>query len=116
VIAFLHAGHPAADIDHDAGALMAEDRREQSFGIGAGQREFIGVADAGRLDLDQHFALARTFELDGRHFQRLARGDSNGGTNIHRNSSFSISPCQTARAGPRRLALPHTIRSGNSGK
>jgi hypothetical protein len=56
VIAILHAGHAAADIDHDAGAFMAEDRREQSFGIGAGQREFIGVADADGLDFDQHFA------------------------------------------------------------
>src|SRR6202048_5077252 len=88
VIAFLHAGHAAADIDHDAGAFMAEDRREQAFGIGAGQREFIGVADAGGLDLHQHFALARPFELDGRYFQRSAGGDSNGGAYIH-----GVSPC-----------------------
>jgi len=32
---------------------MAENRREQSFGIGAGQGEFVGVADPGRLDFDQ---------------------------------------------------------------
>jgi hypothetical protein len=50
VIALAHAGHAAADIDHDARAFMAENRRKQSFGIGAGQREFIGVADARGLD------------------------------------------------------------------
>ena len=90
MIAFLHAGDAAADIDHHAGAFMAEDRREQSFGIGAGQREFVGVADAGRLDFDQHFAFARPLELDGRYLQRLAGGDGNGGANIHGDSSFSI--------------------------
>ncbi len=44
---------------------MTEDRRKQPFGIGAGQCEFIGVADTGGLDLDQHFALARPLELNG---------------------------------------------------
>ena len=83
MVALLHAGDAAADIDHDAGALMAEDRREQAFGIGAGQREFVGVADAGGLDLDQHLALARSLELDGGDFQRLAGGDSDGGANVH---------------------------------
>jgi len=68
---------------------MAEDRGEQAFGIGARQRELIGMADAGRLDLDQDLACARSLELDGRDLQRLAGGDSNGGTNIHGNSSFS---------------------------
>jgi hypothetical protein len=32
------------------------------------------VADAGGLDLDQHFALARPFELDGGYFQRFSGG------------------------------------------
>ena len=47
---------------------MAEDRREQPLGIGAGQREVVGVADAGRLDLDQHLA-----RLSGRRADRLDR-------------------------------------------
>ena len=42
-------------------------------GIGARKREFVGVADAGRLDLDQHLAGARAFELNGHDFERLAR-------------------------------------------
>ena len=36
VIALLDAGDALADVDHDARAFMAEDRRKQSFGIGAG--------------------------------------------------------------------------------
>jgi hypothetical protein len=51
---------------------MAEDRREQALGVGAGQGEFVGVADAGGLDLDQNLAGARPFEFDLRHVERLA--------------------------------------------
>jgi hypothetical protein len=35
------------------------------------------------LDLDQHFALARTVELHGCQLQRLTGSDGNGGVNIH---------------------------------
>ena len=35
VVAFLHRGDAGADIDDDAGALMAEDRRKQPFRVGA---------------------------------------------------------------------------------
>jgi len=62
---------------------MTEDRRKQPFRIGAGQCEFIGVTDAGRLDLDQYFALARSLELNSRYFQRLSSSDGDGGANIH---------------------------------
>ena len=55
---------PGADVDHDARALVAEDRGEQAFRIGARERELIGVADAGGLDLDQHLAGPRAFEVD----------------------------------------------------
>jgi hypothetical protein len=83
VIAFLHAGDALADVDHDARAFMTEDRRKQSFRVGAGQCEFVGVADTRGLDLDQHLALARSFELNSRYFQRLSGSDSDGGANIH---------------------------------
>jgi hypothetical protein len=41
--------------------------------------EFVGVIDARRLDLDQHFALARSLELNSRYFQRLSSSDGDGG-------------------------------------
>jgi hypothetical protein len=53
---------PGADLDHDAGALVAEDRRETGPPDRARQREGVGVADAGGLDLDQHLAGARAVE------------------------------------------------------
>jgi hypothetical protein len=62
---------------------MAEDRRKQPLGIGARQRELVGVADAGGLDLDQHLARAGSIELDGRDLQRLAGGNSDSGANVH---------------------------------
>ena len=63
MIAFGEAGYAAADIDDDAGPFMAEDRRKQALGIGARQGECIGMADPGRLDLDQHLAVFWTVEL-----------------------------------------------------
>ena len=68
VIALFQRGDAAPDIDHHARAFMAENGGEDAFRIGAGEGEFIGVANAGGLDFHQHFALARAFEVYG--FQR----------------------------------------------
>jgi hypothetical protein len=64
VIAFLERSHAWPDLDHHAGAFMTEYRGKQAFGIGARAREFVGMADAGRLDLDQHLAGFRPLELN----------------------------------------------------
>jgi hypothetical protein len=56
MIAGLQRRHALADLQHDARALMAEDRGEQPLGVRARQREIVGVADAGGLDLDQNLA------------------------------------------------------------
>ncbi len=56
VIALFQAGDVGPGIDHHAGAFMAEDRWKKTLGIGAGKRVIIGVAEAGRLYLDQHLA------------------------------------------------------------
>src|SRR2546429_391570 len=65
VIAFFHARAPRAGLDHDARALVAENRREQTLRVGPRAREFVGMANAGRLDLDQHFAGLRPLQLHG---------------------------------------------------
>src|SRR5690606_20564325 len=72
VIADAERRHPRPDLDHDTGALMAEDGRERAFRVVARQGEGVGVADAGRLDLDQHLARLRPLELDRVDLQRLA--------------------------------------------
>src|SRR5437667_211156 len=56
---------PGSHLDHHARALVAENRREQALGVGARAREFVGVANAGRLDLDQHLAGLRPLQLHG---------------------------------------------------
>src|SRR5690606_23622298 len=43
----------------------------------------VGMADAGRLDLDQHLALAWAFEVDIHYLQGLACGNSYGGACLH---------------------------------
>jgi hypothetical protein len=75
------------DLDYDTGAFVTEDRRKKSLGIGARQCEFIGVADAGCLDLDHHLAGLRSVELDIRHLERLPGRDGNRGFHVHRQSS-----------------------------
>ena len=62
---------------------MAEDRREQPFGVGARQRELVGVADAGGLDLDQHLAGLGPFELDVHDRERLGLLQCDGGAGFH---------------------------------
>ncbi len=47
VIALLDRLHAWADIDHHAGAFVAEDHGKQPFGVGAGTGEFVRMADAG---------------------------------------------------------------------
>jgi len=79
MIPLLHARHARADVDDHDRALMPEDRREKPLGIGAGQGEFVGVADARRLDLDQDFARPRALQIDFRHHERLARLQCHGG-------------------------------------
>ena len=80
---FLTLVTPGADLDDDAGALVAEDRREQALGIGARQRELVGVADAGRLDLDQHLAGLRALEVDLDDLERLAGREGDGCAGLH---------------------------------
>ena len=72
MVTFFHRGHAGADLDDDTGALVPENRREQPFRIGAGQSEFVGVADARCLGLNQDLAGARTVELDGGDFKGFA--------------------------------------------
>jgi hypothetical protein len=90
MVARLHRAHPRPDLAHDAGALVAEDRREQALGVVAGAGELVRVADAGRHDLDQHLALARSIELHRRHLQGLARRHRNRRPYVHRPSPLQM--------------------------
>jgi hypothetical protein len=71
VVALLQRRHPVADVDHHARPLVPEDHREEPLGIGTRARELVGVADARRLQLDQHLASLRAVELDLLDDQRL---------------------------------------------
>jgi hypothetical protein len=84
VIALLHARHAGADVEDDAGALVAEDGGKQALRIGARERELVGVADAGGLDLDQHFAGFRAFQIDLDYLKGLGLLEGDGGTGFHR--------------------------------
>src|SRR3546814_9420225 len=59
MVADLHRGYARAHLAHDSSAFMAKDRREDALRILALQRVGVGMAGAGRHDLDQHFAGTR---------------------------------------------------------
>ncbi len=103
VIALAHAGHAGADIDHDARALMAEDGGKEPLRIGAREGELVGVADAGRLDLDQNLARARAVEIDLHDLERLSGGDGDGGAGFHGHGSIGVG----------RARLEHGVLRGN---
>ncbi len=94
VVALLQRGHARADVDHDAGALVAEDRREKPFRISAGARELVGVADARGLDLDQDLAGLGAIEIHRFDDQRRAGLVRDCGFDFH---AFSKS-CQRKMA------------------
>ena len=83
VIAHFKAGHTLAHFNHDARALMAEDRREDALRIIARTGELIRVAQAGRLDFDQDLSRARAFQIDLHNFKRFSSGNGNGGFSAH---------------------------------
>ena len=74
VVALFQGRYASADVDDNARALVAEDAGEKTFGVGAGQGEVIGVADAGRLDFDQHLAGAGAIEIYLDDFKRFPGG------------------------------------------
>ena len=83
MIAFFDAGHAGSDVYNDAGAFVTEDRRKQSLRVIARTGELVGMADAGRPDLDQDLARARPVQIDGMDFQRFAGGGGDGGAGLH---------------------------------
>ena len=90
VVALLHGCHARPDIDDDAGALMAQDGRKQAFRVGAGEREFIGVAYSRGLHLDQHLTGFRSIKVNVYDLKRLTLVKGNSGTSFHRNSRWSV--------------------------
>jgi hypothetical protein len=52
---------------------VTEDGGKQPLRVGAGERELVGVADAGGLYLHQHFTGFGPIELDVLDDERLAR-------------------------------------------
>ena len=72
-----------ADLDHHAGALMAQDGREGALRVGPREGELVGVADPGGLDLDHHLAGFRAVEVDLGDLQLLARLEGDRGACSH---------------------------------
>ena len=83
VIAGLQGGDPFPDFQNDSSAFVAQDRGKQSFRISARQGEFIGVADACGLHLDQHLARAGAVEIYIHDFKGFSGLNGDGGFGEH---------------------------------
>ena len=77
------ARHPGADLADDPGTFMAQDRREDPFRIETVERVGVGMADSGRLDLDQHFAGLRPLQVELDDLERLLGLERDGGSGLH---------------------------------
>ena len=83
MVAFLQRRHPRPHIHHDAGPFMAENHREQALRVGPGAGEFVGMADAGGLDLHQHLPGPGAFQVHLLDHQGLACGIGDSGFCFH---------------------------------
>ena len=83
MIARLEGGDAGANFDNNARAFVTQDRGEKPLWIGTGQGEFIGVANAGGLDLDQNLACFGAFEVYVHDFERFAGLNGDGGAGTH---------------------------------
>ncbi|MNF81573.1 hypothetical protein D3C84_638510 [compost metagenome] len=79
VIPHLDAGDALADGLDDAAALVAQDAGEDPFRIFTGQREGIGVADAGGFDPHPHLTGLGRHDLHLFDGEGLARAPGDGG-------------------------------------
>ncbi len=75
-----------AAFDDDSGALMAKDRGEHAFGVSARKGKLVCVANAGRLDLNQNFALTRAVQINFGDFKRATGLGGHCGAGFHASS------------------------------
>ena len=92
MIAHLEAGHPLAQLDHDARALMAEDGGKDPLGVAARAGELVGVTQPRGLDLHQNLARLRAVKLHIHDLERLPGLHRDGSTCAHA-TSFLVSVC-----------------------
>src|SRR6185312_931658 len=99
MVALFDACYTRPDLADDSSAFMAEDRGEDAFKVKPVERVGVGVADAGRHDLDQHFSLLWSFKVDLDDFERLSGFERDGGAGLHPATPFKkflIQPPTTA--------------------
>ena len=83
MVARFHRDDAGADLANDAGALMAEDRGEDSLAVQAVERVGVGVADAGRLDLDQDLTGLGALQIQLDDLERLLGLKGDRGARFH---------------------------------
>ena len=107
VIAHLELRDARTALDDDARRFVAEDRRKlpRHFAFVGVQ---VGVAQAGRLHLHQHFAGARTFELHFFDDERLIRAVHDGRADIQRHEGIPFENGVSESEG----TLHHRLRIG----
>ena len=109
MVADRDAGHPGPDLADDPRAFVAEHAREQSLRVEPVERIGVGVADAGRHDLDQHLAGARAVEVELDDRERLLGGEGDAGAGLHKSVPDTAPSRDDAR-----VASLRSMRNGSS--
>jgi len=97
MIAGFDAGYARADLPNHARTFVAEDRWEQAFAIEAVERVSIGMADTGRHDLNEDFAVLGSFKIHFDDLERLLGRERDGGAGLHESSPAVSAPCLFCR-------------------
>ncbi len=64
MVALFQRFHTRANVNHHAGAFMAQNGGENAFRVGTRQGVVIGVANTCCLDLNQYFTLFRAVKVN----------------------------------------------------
>ena len=94
MIARLDRRHAGTDLANDPRALVPEDRRKDSFAVESIERVGVGVADPGRLDLDEHLTGLWAVDVQFDDFKRLLGLESDSGARLHRSVPLQRLPMQ----------------------
>ena len=91
VIAGLDRRHARPYFADDARALMTEDRRKDAFAVESIKRVGIGVADSGRLYLDENLTSFWAFKINLNDFERLLGFERDSSAGLHLKLHFFFS-------------------------
>ena len=98
VITGFNRSHPSTDFTHYSRTLMAQHARENPLAVKTIQGVCIGMANAGRHNLDQHFPGFRPLQIQLDNLERFLCFKRNGSAGLHGYSFLNFYAALTIRS------------------